>query len=285
MNTRDIKATAKLIGIMLILYAPFWMMFRAHGDELVYRLPHNEESHPYAATSPARWFQDITIELDATTAPELRKYVEYAAWQWSQRTGKRIAVNAAQGLPGYSTSGKITFRTGYIANANTMAETDLWHYLDTGNIAGSIVTMSTLYEGMGADCLQAAVTHELGHAIGGMGHTSSSHDVMYAYQSHCRYALTAGDTNYVPYDGNSCFVELMQNHSLYIPNYQGHAALLTYTGSGWKLAEYLPAHGTCTTVAAIGMDITFGDIRSPSRTYRAQLRYSGGERWTLDYAE
>jgi hypothetical protein len=77
----------------------------------------------------------------------------------------------------------------------------------------------------------------------------------------------------------------MKDNSLYIPHFKGHAALLEYDGSGWRLAEYLPAHGTCTTVAAIGMELTFGDIRSPSRTYRAQLRYSGGERWILDYAE
>lgn len=285
MTKNDLRLLCKQVGFTILLFLPFWAMFRAHGDELAHRHPHAEELHPYAATIPARWFQDIAVELDATAGTELRKAVEYAAWQWSQRTGKKITVNASQGLPGYSTSGKITFRTGYIANGSTMAQTDLWHYTDTGNIAGAIVTMSTLYNWLSTDCLQAAVTHELGHAIGGMGHTSSAHDVMYTYQAHCRYALTAGDTNYVPYDGNSCFVELMKNQSLYIPNYQGHAALLTYTGSGWRLAEYLPAHGTCTTVAAIGMDLTFGDIRSPSGKYRAQLRHSGGETWALDYAE
>jgi hypothetical protein len=285
MSNRDMRSMCKLIGIMLILYAPFWMMFRANASELVHTQPHHEHINPYAATSPAKWFQDITIELDATTGPQLRKAVEYAAWQWSQRTGKRISVAAGIGAPGFSTSGKITFRTGYIANANTVAQTDMWHYLDTGNIAGAIVTMSTLYNGASEDCLQYSVTHELGHAIGGIGHTSSPQDVMYSHQTHCRYALTASDTNYAPYDGNSCFVELMKNHSLYIPNYQGHAALLKYTGSGWKLSEYLPAHGTCTTVAAIGMELTFGDIRALSGRYRAQLRYTGNETWTLQYAE
>jgi hypothetical protein len=285
MSNRDLKSIGKLIGIMLILYAPFWLMFRAEAHELVHTSPHYEHDSPYAVKGPRQWYQDIVIELDATTGLQLRKAVEYAAWQWSQRTGKRITVVDGIAAPGFATSGKITFRTGYIANVNTMAETDLWHYLDTGNIAGSIVTMSTLYDGISEDCLQSSVTHELGHAIGGIGHTASPQDVMYTYQTHCRYALTAGDTAYAPYDGNSCFVELVRDSSLFIPSFRGYSALLKYTGTGWMLAEYLPSAGECTTVYAIGMDLTFGDIRSPSGKYRAQLKYAGNETWTLDYAE
>jgi hypothetical protein len=157
--------------------------------------------------------------------------------------------------------------------------------MSTGNIAGSVMSFDPVYLLGTPDCIQHMVTHEVGHAIGGSGHTASPHDVMYPNQTHCRYALSVGDVGHVPYDGNTCFVELTKDYSLYIPNYKGYAALLKYTGTGWKLAEHLPSSGKCSTVFELDMNLTFGDIRSISGNYRAQLRYTGDETWVLDYAE
>jgi hypothetical protein len=157
--------------------------------------------------------------------------------------------------------------------------------MDTGNITGVIVKMNPLHFNGYSDCLQHAVTHEIGHAIGGMGHTDNRHDVMYPNQTHCRYALSVGDVAHVPYDGQSCSVELLRDLSLFIPNFSGYSALLKYTGTGWKLAEHLPSSGKCSTVFELDMNLTFGDIRSISGNYRAQLRYTGNETWVLDYAE
>jgi len=282
MSSRDFKSMCKLIGIMLILYAPFWLMFRANADTLAMTYPHLEEASPYAATSPRSWYQDITIELDSTATPALREAVMHAAWQWSQRTGKRISVSSGTGPAGHARSGRITVGMAYV---ESIGQTQSWFSMDTGNITGVIVKMNPLHFNGYSDCLQHAVTHEIGHAIGGTGHTASKSDVMYPHQTHCQYALSSADVGHVPYDGNTCFVELTKDYSLYIPDYQGHAALLKYTGSGWKLAEHLPSSGKCSTVFELDMNLTFGDIRSISGNYRAQLRYMGNETWTLDYVE
>lgn len=279
MNTRDIKATAKLIGIMLILYAPFWMMFKAHGDTLEYILPHEVETSPYAATMARQWPGVITIDITAMAEP-FRSMIEHAAWQWSERIGRKIVVTKGTGKDGFSTSGKITFIADLALPLSIAGRTELWAWPDTGNIAGAVVKINPM-----ALNYQQTITHEMGHAIGGIGHTASPHDVMFPTQMHSRYSLSAADVAHVPYNADSCFVELMRDNSLYIPQFRGMAALLKYDGTGWKLTEYVPSKGQCTTVAAIGMDITFGDIRTPGRIYRAQLRYVGGERWILESAE
>jgi len=280
-NTQDLKSYGKLIGIMLILYAPFWLMFRAHGDELVSAYPHLEQSNPYAASSPRQWYGDIAIGIESG-AEQLRPYIEHAAWQWAQRTGKRITVMAGTSPAGHSTSGRITAN---IKSVPSMAQTQTWHYMSTGNIAAAAMSFDPVYLLGTPDCIQHMVTHEIGHAIGGRGHTDNKHDVMYPNQTHCRYALSVGDVSHVPYDGQSCSVELLRDSSLFIPSFNGYSALLKYTGTGWKLAEYLPSAGGCSTVYAIDMNLTFGDIRSIGGNYRAQLRYTGNETWMLDYAE
>lgn len=251
---------------------------RARADSLVMEYPHLHTSNDWAASSPRQWYSDIRIDVQDE---QLRPYIEYAAWQWSQRTGKRITVAAGAAPAGYSTSGKIT---AGIRSVPSMAQTQTWHYMSTGNIAGAVVSFDPLWMLSTPECVQHMVTHEIGHAIGGSGHTASPHDVMFPTQQHCRYALSAADVAHMPYDGTACHVELMQDGSLYIPSFQGHAALLKKDGDGWRLAEYAPATG-CTTVAAVGMDLTFGDIRSQSGNFRGWLRYVGGERWVVGGAE
>jgi hypothetical protein len=279
--TNDLRLIGRMIGIMIIIYAPFWLMFRAHGDELVPAYPHLEQSNPYAATSPKQWHGDITIGIESG-AEQLRPYLEYAAWQWSQRTGKKITVSSGASPSGHSTSGKIT---ATIKDVPSMAQTQLWYFMDTGNIAGVVIRFDPIWLFNTPDCVQHMVTHELGHALGGSGHTESKSDVMYPTQTHCRYALSAADIGHVPYDGNSCFVELLKDFSLFIPSVNGYSALLKYTEAGWKLSEYLPSSGKCSTVFELNLNLTFGDIRSASGNYRAQLRYTENETWTLDYVE
>lgn len=281
MTQQDLRTFGKLIGLMFALYLPFLLASKSHGAELVESLPHYEHASPYAASSPRQWPFAITVDLDATATPQLRQAVEYAAWQWGERIGRKITVTST-GQAGYSTSGKVTFGVGLLASVTTKGQTRTWHWSDTGNIAGAIVTINTLYMGVSDDCFQHIVTHELGHAIGGMGHTDNRQDVMYPYQTHCRYALTYADIQHVPYDSNPCFVELTRDFSLLIPSFQGMAALLKREGEGWVLAEYFPSAGACTTVAAIGMDLTFGDVRSPAGRFTGFLRYdAGGNRWLL----
>lgn len=282
MTQQDLRTFGKLIGLMFVLYLPFLLAPKSHGAELVESLPHDERTSPYAASSPRQWPFAITVDLDATATPQLRQAVEYAAWQWGERIGRKITVTST-GQAGYSTSGKVTFGVGLLASVTTKWQTRIWNWSDTGSIAGAVVTINQLYTNVSPDCFQHIVTHELGHAIGGMGHTSSQHDVMYPYQNQCRYALTYADIQHVSYEVSPCFVELTRDFSLFIPSFQGMAAHLKRDGEGWVLAEYLPSvAGGCTTVAAIGMDLTFGDVRSPAGRFTGFLRYdAGGNRWLL----
>lgn len=278
MTQNDLRLLCKQVGITILLFLPFWAMFRAHGDTLFMEYPHLHVANEFAASSPRQWHGDITIGIEAG-AEQLRPYIEHAAWQWAQRTGKRIAVSPGTSAAGYSTSGKITAN---IKPVPSMAQTQTWHYMSTGNIAGSVMSFDPVYLLGSADCIQHMVTHEVGHAIGGTGHTDNRQDVMYPHQTHCRYALTAADVAHMPYDGQSCSVELLRDLSLFIPSFRGMAALLKREGDGWVIAEYFPSAGTCTTVAAIGMDLTFGDVRSPAGRFTGFLRYdAGGNRWLL----
>jgi hypothetical protein len=284
MTQQDLRAFAKLIGLMFALYLPFLLASKSHGDTLIESLPHDEHISPYAASSPRQWPFAITVDLDATATPQLRQAVEYAAWQWGERIGRKITVMST-GQAGYSTSGKITFGVGLLTSVTTKGQTRIWNWSDTGNIAGAVVTINQLYTNVSPDCFQHIVTHELGHAIGGMGHTSAQHDVMYTYQNQCRYALSYADVQHVPYDASPCFVELTKDGSLMIPNVQGMMAYLKRDGEIWKLGEYRPAQGNCGTVYPNNFDLTFGDIRSQGGNYRAQLRYLGNETWTIESVE
>jgi hypothetical protein len=269
---------APLVLALIVAGIMIGINIKARADELVTAYPHLHEDNPFAASRPTQWPGAIVIDVEASAEP-FRPYIQYAAWQWAERTGRKITVTPGASPAGYSSSGRITISASLSLPATVAGRTQLWHWMDTGNIAGATISISPL-----ALCHQQTITHEIGHAIGILGHTESPHDVMYPTQQHCRHALSAADVNAAPYDSNACFVELTARGDLYIPHIHGHAALLAKDGDGWRLAEYVPATG-CTTVAAVGMDLTFGDIRSQAGNFRGWLRYVGGERWVLGGVE
>jgi hypothetical protein len=271
------KAFIKQFILSVLLFLPFWVAFRAHGDELVMVKPHDQVIDPFAATRATQWHSDIVIDIEAN-AEHLRPYIEYAAWQRAQRHGKKVTVTPGNSAPGYSTSGKITFTKQQTA---TIADTTLWHYLDTGNIAGVIVRIDPDEK---LECPQHTVSHEIGHAIGAMGHTDSVFDVMYPIQWNCDYALTLADIHHAPYDANPCFVELTTEGDLYVPQYNGFSVYLRRDSDDWVLGQYLPASG-CTSVSVYDMDITFGDVRSVAGKYKGWLRNVGTDRWVLGGVE
>lgn len=249
----------------------------------------------YAAMRPGMtyWPDQIRVERTDKQGPisdaELDAMLDRAMWSWGQRTGKTFVdagVTESQGRP---TSGRITvvWRTTWeiimlTGNVSAGAATQTWTYTDTGHLAGAIIYLPSDGDPM---CLPHKALHEIGHSIGIISHDGAGpHDVMHVSQDHCRPLLSAQDVRMAPYADHTCHVELAATGDLYIPSFRGHSALLERDGDGWRLAQYVPATG-CTTVAAVGMDITLGDVRSPAGKFRGWLRYVGGDRWVLGGVE
>lgn len=237
----------------------------------------DHESHNDLYTAGAfRWPASVAIEQSTTrTGPlssaELASVIEYAAWSWGERTGVAMRYDGITGSAGDSRSGRITvtWRTAeevYQARGsrNVRAYASTWYSLETGFITGSIVYLNMDYFLYGADdCAMHTVMHEIGHALGKFSHSDNQHDLMFRSNEHCRFTPTAADVLELPYQDQYCHVELMRGNHLYVPNYNGMAAYLRYMGDyQWRVEQYEPARGSCSSVSIVGGAVELSDVRS-----------------------
>jgi hypothetical protein len=291
-----IRARWGFVLWMAVLCAVMLAHERVQADDGLTMYTSHGWQEEFAAMRPGMtyWPDQIKVERTDKEGPisdaELDAMLDRVMWSWGQRTGKTFIDAGVTESQGRATSGKITvvWRTTWEIIALTgnfwaKAATQTWTYTDTGHLAGAIIYLPS--DGK-PECLEHTALHEAGHAIGIMNHEGAGpHDVMHISQDNCRPLLSAQDVRMAPYADHTCHVELTAAGDLYIPSFRDHAALLKRDGDGWRLAQYVPTGPGCTTVVAIGMDVTFGDIRSQAGRFRGWLRYVGGERWVLGGAE
>jgi len=136
------------------------------------------------------------------------------------------------------------------------------------------------------------LVHELAHSLGAIGHTEDPYDVMFTNQTHCRYALSAGDLALLgvsaPLD-KACYTEILRDGSVYIPSVKQKAAWLRPQGNNvWRLAHLSGSVETRCNTVTVGDDLTLviNDLRGQNITYRyAELKFIGEDRWQLVYGE
>ena len=273
---------AALIMLGLNVFMP-----RAEASELELYTSHGWQEE-YAAMRPGMtyWPDSITIELNQTNAPvDASQMLSRAAWSWGQRTGKNITFAVSTASQGAPTSGRVTvvWRTlaqirNITGSSTTAAATKRWTYTNTGHIAGVIIYLPIDRP----QCMEHAILHEIGHAIGIQGHDNTEPtDVMNETQAHCLAALTVRDVEMAPYQDNNCHAELLADGSLHIPSVGGWAVHLS---PSLQILRAMPQSKVCAEARLDGSDLLLSDIRSPSGRWMGQLR-NENKQWQVVWVE
>ena len=275
-----------------------------HSAQLVVDVEHLQAELDDQSSVARRWATPIMVDYAVDTVlPKdiLPETLERAVQSVSQRSGYTITRMGVAPTTLGGATGRITFVL--VSNAElraigapetALATTKTWYYLDSGIIAGVVVYLDRFWFLAGAtDCTVHTISHELVHALGGMGHTDNRHDVMYPNQTHCRYALSAGDLAHLGVVqaplGRSCYAEIMQGGTVYLPSVVGKAALLRPEGDNvWRLDQLensLEARCDNVTVGD-NLQLRIADLRGQNLMYNwAELAFVGNDRWRLTGGE
>lgn len=291
------KQIIKHLALSITLYL-LVLPLLADAQTLVY-----EDSHTlindYAASSgpehkfwPGTIYVDQTLEEGPLESGELEYAIRRAIWTWSERSGKQIEYKGDAVVETGGATRRITVVWSDIwelflltSKITVNASTRSWYYLETGEMAGALIMLDENQYKNGLDaCGQYILTHEIGHAIGVIGHSSNKHDVMYPEKIQCRYAVTTNDVKMTNYGKPGCYVEILDDSSVYFPGVKGFAAYLTPEESVvWHLDQLSPVENDCSNVKVNDeLDIDIKDLRGYDVSYKwAKLRYIGDDRWLL----
>lgn len=271
-----------------------------HSRQLAVDVEHLQVEVDSQSSVARRWATPIMVDyaVDSTMPADiLPTALERAVQSVSQRSGYTISRMGVAPTTLGGATGRITFV--FVSNEElraigapetALATTKTWYYVDSGIIAGVVVYLDRVWFLAGVtDCAVHTVSHELVHALGGTGHTSNPHDVMYPNKTHCRYALSAGDLTHLGVTqaplGRSCFAEIMQGDSVYLPSVAGKAALLRPDGDNvWQLAQLENSVETRCDNVTVGDDLHLHieDLRGQNVMYDwAELVFIGNDKWRL----
>jgi len=268
------------------------------AQELGYIDSHSWTAEFAASSRRPTWQQEIKVNqvvgdgpMDAAT---LEHVIKRGMWGWDERAKVRARytgiTNDDSGKTGSVTfvwidmMGMFSMTGDFFSGGATRS----WYNLDTGEIAGATVYLNTSFFAEGVtDCAIYIATHELGHAYGAFNHSSDSHDVMYASQTHCRYAVTGKDAKLIG-STPQCHIELMDDGSIYIPEIAGQGAYLKSKGNNiWHLEQLSPVDGECNTATVDSMlTVRLSQIRGYGFKYTwAELVHIGDDNWQLTGGE
>jgi hypothetical protein len=219
--------------------------------------------------------------------------VKYACWSWQTRTGielKYIGETSSEVIPGSAVIQWVTDE--WIEKHFPGKKYRGVHYRQSG---GSVIKLNSKhFTGTLSDRNIRTIVHELGHAINPAvdDHLDDNHAVMYAYSSILQggnYALSMADYLPLNISGSLDHCELTMSRDIYIPEIDGHRAILNYTGSGdshsWKLSHLSKcpqaAGKTANKVDGDTMALTLPDVRSPGIRVSAELLWTGDDQWKI----
>lgn len=209
------------------------------------------------------------------TDDEAQALIEYMSWSWSQRTDLSITyggltdqteIKGAIVLQWASWFEMLMRRgasnvKGYVATS---------YFPSTGHMnSAQLVLMSTEWLGGFADSRKAATTaiHEMGHAIGIMGHNDDPEGVMYYARQSGRYALHASDVEMTGYNHNLCHAELTPHGDVYIPGIIGAGVTLKPV-NGVLTLEHEHSSGSDCSGTWGGSEAVIYDVRGIDGAYQ-----------------
>ncbi len=250
-----------------------------------------------ADSQSQRWNTTPQLVYDHTNSPyhsafHVEEALEYAVWTWNSRVDLDIRYVGLTLAP--VERGIITFK--WISALDMFlwrdshqigGVTQSWYYLDGSGMARAVVSLNIGYFQNKIDaCQMTIITHELGHGLGIMGHSTNSNDLMYHTQRHCRYTPSNGDIALTKYKKLTCHAEYNREGDIYIPSIDGHRAMLRKIDINlWDLA-YLERDGSQCAATTIDDELNFilHDLRSIDGKVRAEFRYEGNDTWRLVWA-
>lgn len=253
------------------------------------------------------WPNGMNIYFNESNCPvptsEMEGYVKYACDSWKVRTGIDVQYKGVVTAETATDGAVVRWVTPEWIVANIPSINILenrgfcreWHISGKKEIGLNLVGFKDSISLKN----RRTLTHEIGHAlIPGQGdHLEDLHATMAKYFSiwtKPRYALSMAD--YMPVmqpNGSPFHCELTQENDLYIPEIDGHRALLKYTGDGlihsWKLEEFsICPQATGDRTSYIDWEtrkLYLTDVRAGAIRVDAILTPLEGDNWRLEYAE
>ena len=294
-RNQEIAALLRYFALVAAFYAlamAVGLVGQSHADTVELYVSHGwQEEHAARRPGMTYWPENIVIEYPQGW----QAMAESVAWKWSQRIGKTIITRPATSEGAWNsgiitvdaskTQQQIQSMTGM---ASITAATYRWTSMDTGYIVGAIVYIPSDL----STCVEYALLHEAGHAIGITSHDGTHpHDVMYSDLPYtCIPALTAQDAAMAPYTHDSCHAELLANGQLFMPvatAQDGRAYSVLLKPENGKLVtvrlrEIQPEN--CVATRQQGSSVLLSDIRSPQGSYMGEI-VQDGEAWRVAWAE
>lgn len=226
----------------------------------------------------------------------IEEAIEYVVWSWNSRIPTLDMKYVGLTL-GPIESAIITYRWlgpfqhfELTESFSAKGVEQTWIYIDNGLIARSLISMNTGYfEKDFGNCELMTFAHELGHAIGGIGHSANPNDLMYWAPAHCRPTPTDSDVRYLGYTPATCHTEMLNNYDLFIPEIYGKEAFLKYEGGMiWSL-EYLndklPRSCSVSEYSAAQGELRLTNVKGQYEAYSATFKAVGEDKFKLIYAE
>ena len=298
MSADEAKATGRRNGMLLVLLISIIAMIHEAraGDPVLIPI----EPPPLMVQTDGRlsWqMPAVTVYHNPRGSPlsdfEADGVITYALWSWSQRTGLQLDYGGLTELD--RIDGAIVIRWATImemfeqrGSFFVTGYAQLWHYPLRSMMVASTVTIQSMdwSGGIGNSRLGAqTLMHELGHALGIVGHSEDRNAVMFFSRVNNRYALTPMDVKLTQYRHQVCHSELTPHGDVYIPGIIGYG--VTLRAEGGRLHIIHEHHtGLYCSGSVDGDTATIYDVRGFGEGYtnvRLRLTEEGME--VVDYEQ